>query len=221
MLVLVNEPLVAPVSVKSAAVNPVTSALKVKVSAVVLTELLVPFAANELKAIDFVTARTTGEDFGSFVTIRMVATVDFTISLVPIVALNTAPFSMLRAVTATAFPLAPTFTVVITFDSFGVATLKTFEIAIALPAYFVPAVTVIADIPAAVCTTEMLGFITFGAALALAELNKMGTATRRIDKGRENVLIALDFVFIFFLPNSRAFADQLIDISNASKMDTL
>ena len=43
MLVLVNAPLVAPVSVKSAAVNPVTSALKVKVSAVVLTELLVPF----------------------------------------------------------------------------------------------------------------------------------------------------------------------------------
>jgi hypothetical protein len=49
--VLVSTPFVAPVRVKSAADKPATSALKVNVSAVVLTVPFVPLAVTELKVI--------------------------------------------------------------------------------------------------------------------------------------------------------------------------
>ena len=200
MLVLVNAPLVAPVSVKSAAVKPVTSALKAKVSAVVVVKLLVPFAANELKVIAVVTGFTTGDDFGSFATILIFEIVDLTNNLVPIVALRTFPFLILEDVTAMALPFVPIFTVIITFDWLCSELFELREIAKDLPAYFVPTLTVIADFPAEVWTTEILGLTTFGAALALSELNKTGTDTRRIERGRESALIFLDFVFNSFTP---------------------
>ena len=49
----------------------------------------------------------------------------------------------------------------------------------------------------------MLGFATFGAALALSALNKTGPATRRNAKGIEITLILFDLVSITFFPFSR------------------
>ena len=112
---MVKAPLIAPKTVRSAADKPATSALKVKVKAVVETELLVPLAVTELKAIGVVAVCTTGEDLGNIATVRIVVTEDFTMSLVPIVALNTDPFLILKYVSATALPFVPTLTVVIGF----------------------------------------------------------------------------------------------------------
>ena len=140
--------MIAPKTVISAADNPVTSALKVKVKAVVETELLVPLAVMELKAIGVVAVCTTGEDLGNIATVRIVVTEDFTMSLVPIVALNTVPFLIFKYVSATALPFVPILTVVIGFIWSCKETCTIRAIFIALPAYFVPALTIIAVFPA-------------------------------------------------------------------------